>query len=388
MAQLEPWEKVYINLRGGSIEELDKHFELRSCVDCHGGDNTKPNNQELAHAGLVLDPSETLDGDNVCAECHDGITETFANSMHQQLWGEKKWVALRSGVNSFDQCPQSTQEGWQKDCYSCHATCGDCHVAVPNSAGGGFPKFKNHRFYKTPDQEDNCTACHGSRIGHDFENDVHSEMFFNCMDCHSKEEMHAAVEEGTDRYHYDLLPTCDESGCHEVDGELETVNNYHSTHYDDMSCYVCHSQPYNNCTSCHVGVEAYGSDYEVVEDFKIGLNPLETTGDQRSEYKYVTLRHIPIDPESYANWGPESESLPDYDKYPTWKYTTPHNIQRFTARTDTSGGKQCWESCHTKEGFGDPENAKYFLSRDFIQQNWPEEVEANENVVVDGPIPD
>jgi len=385
--------------KNASPADLDYHMRALSCVDCHGGDNSKANNKEAAHKGLIKDPSEfTANGQNACSKsgCHENIAGSFKNSLHQNLWGERHWVALRSGVSSFEQCSQSTQNGFNGECTACHATCGQCHISIPNSAGQGL--VNSHRFLKTPDQKNNCTACHGSRIAHDFYGDydyypvrykdVHSNSY-TCMDCHSMSEMHSAADETIDRYHYEQLPTCEESGCHRDD--LATSNVYHQMHYDSLSCFVCHAQTYNNCTSCHVkGAWKTDPNYQnnnPAEDFRIGMNPIRTpSGPHR--FKYVTLRHIPIARDSYDNWGAASVNPPDYDAYPTWKYTSPHSIRRFTARTDTSGGKQCWESCHTKQYFGNPENKKYFLFKEYIQNNWPDEVNANKNVVVDGHLPE
>jgi thiosulfate/3-mercaptopyruvate sulfurtransferase len=300
-------------------------------------------------------------------------------------------VALRSGVSTFDQCPQSTQKGFNGECANCHATCGDCHISIPNSAGRGF--LSSHRFRKTPDQANNCTACHGSRIAHDFlgdpeqgrKGDVHNEKYMKCLDCHSQAEMHNAVADpnNTHRYNYAELPTCT-SGCHADSIALAVRNIYHVMHYNTVTCYVCHSQPYNNCAGCHVDgeweIDPVYQNNNPAEDFKIGINPLTS----HNSAKYATLRHIPIAPGSYSNWGGGSATLPGYDDYPTWKFTSPHNIQRFTALTDTSGGKFCSESCHIN---ANPENRKYFLFNDYIQTNWPEEVNANSGVVVDGHLP-
>ncbi len=38
-------------------------------------------------------------------------------------------------------------------------------------------------------------------------------------------------------------------GCHPNGG---TSNNYHSVHYEDFQCQVCHSQSYNSCGACHI----------------------------------------------------------------------------------------------------------------------------------------
>jgi hypothetical protein len=121
------------------------------------------------------------------------------------------------------------------------------------------------------------------------------------------------------------------------------------------------------------------------EDFRIGLNPLkEETGRSRPQ-KYATLRHIPIAPGSYSNWG--TATLPAYNSLPSWKFTSPHSIRRFTARTDTSGGKHCAESCHIGGAHGDSANVEYYLTREYVQGNWPDEVDANEAVFVDDHLP-
>ena len=199
--------------------------------------------------------------------------------------------------------------------------------------------------------------------------------------------MHSAADEKTDRYTYSELPACED--CHSAG--MDTVNAYHKVHYDSISCYVCHAQDYNNCTACHVKDEwKTDPDYQQnnpKEDFRIGLNPIRTESGQH-RFKFVTLRHIPISRDSYANWGAASNNPPDYDKYPTWKYTSPHSINRFTSRTDTTGGKKCYDNCHTKEGFGHPDNKKYYLFTEYIDSSWPDEVNANAGVVVDGKLPD
>ena len=198
--------------------------------------------------------------------------------------------------------------------------------------------------------------------------------------------MHSAVPENTDRYHYDNMPSCEDAGCHIED--LGQANVYHQKHFDELSCYVCHSLPYNNCTDCHVNNEwktdPYYQNNNPVQDFRIGLNPIKSDAG-RLRFKFATVRHIPIAPKSFSNWGAGSANLPGYNSVPTWKYTSPHSIQRRTALTDTTGGKQCMESCHISSN---PENKKYFLFKEYVETNWPDEVNANEPVYVDGKLPD
>jgi len=398
VAPLEPWQKVYINL--GNFQtpgELDQHMEDLACTECHGGSSEYPNNMEEAHKGYIADPSEIdASGNNACKDCHEETVNKFKNSLHQQLWGEKRMVALRSGSTSFDQCPQELQDGFNSECTDCHATCGDCHVSIPNSAGKGF--ISSHRFMETPSDDNNCMACHGSRIAHDFLGDydiyparlrdIHKEKGFGCLRCHDKEEMHGEITdtENTHRYNYDQLPDCED--CH---SDIRNANLYHTVHMDNLSCYVCHSQDYNNCAGCHVNGEwkEEGSVYQnnnPAEDFRIGINPLPN-----KRFTYVTVRHIPIAPDSYDNWN-AAGLMVDYDTQPTWKYTSPHSIRRFTARTDTIVSDttitpiiSCAANCHINE---QPDrNGKFFLKAQYIQDNWPLEVNANSSVVVDNELP-
>jgi thiosulfate/3-mercaptopyruvate sulfurtransferase len=95
--------------------------------------------------------------------------------------------------------------------------------------------------------------------------------------------------------------------------------------------------------------------------FKIGRNPLQ--GEDRP-WTYVPVRHVPIDPDSFEYYG--QNLLPNFDALPTWKYATPHNIQRITPQNETCG------SCHG--------NAEFFLTADDVA---PDELEANKDVIVE-----
>ena len=58
--------------------------------------------------------------------------------------------------------------------------------------------------------------------------------------------------------------------------------------------------------------------------------------------------------------------MPAFDSQPTWRYATPHNIQRLTPQT---------ESCNNCHG-----NPDIFLTIDKVA---PEELEANQAVIVE-----
>lgn len=289
-------------------------------------------------------------------------------------------IAARTG------CPVESDEalasGFEASCNSCHTTCGQCHVSRPHSVKGGF--IASHRFDATPSMINQCTACHGSRVGDEYRGkhkdqipgyqyDIHYKKNSSlggkhCVNCHSAQEMHA----GSADYRYAVaeMPRCED--CHD---DVSATNDYHTTHWGELSCHVCHSQDYRNCDACHVPERLDGQSYL---NFKIGKNPLP----QDREYEYVTLRHVPIARDTYDGWG-YSGGLPDYETMPTWKLATPHNIQRWTARTDTTDGQSCSGACHNS-----PATTDGFFLRQVDLDLLPDEVEANRPYIVPDTAPE
>ena len=379
---MDPWEKVFINVGSKTLEQLDSHLAT-ACTDCHGGDSAETEDMEKAHQGVVVDPSEGPD--NICSTCHPTQAAGHALSLHLNLWGEKKAVAGRFGVESFGDCPAAAKDGFKAECASCHASCGQCHVSRPTSAGRGLNK--GHVFNKTPHQKNQCMGCHGSRVEHDFlgvdENnkpDIHFAKGIACVDCHSGVEMHAAADAATDRYHAPEAPTC--VTCHAA---VQGANTYHAMHWSTLSCQVCHSQPYNNCTACHTGAAwktdpAYAANSPSV-DFRIGLNPIPDR-----PVKYATVRHVPVAPDTYDNWG-VGDAVVAYDSAPTWKFATPHSIRLWTERTQVAAGASCGANCHIGAPGGSPANTYLYLTKDYVETNWPLEASANATVVVDDKLP-
>jgi thiosulfate/3-mercaptopyruvate sulfurtransferase len=94
-------------------------------------------------------------------------------------------------------------------------------------------------------------------------------------------------------------------------------------------------------------------------DFKIGLNPKKS---EDRPWNYVVLRHVPVDPDNFAFYG--EDVLTNFDALPTWKYATPHNIQR-----NTPQNASC-DSCHG--------NTDIFLSEKDLRDY---EVTANQGVI-------
>lgn len=298
-------------------------------------------------------------------------------------WGQKRKVCIRMGYkdgNDFDKLPKTMQLAYDENCGKCHAsTCGDCHVNRPKAAGGGL--MNGHNFAAKPDMVNTCVACHSSRGGHAYMGvasgtvpDVHlTKKGYKCVDCHTKNEIHGTGKYVEQRYKYDQLPQCE--NCH---SGLENKNTYHSVHYETFSCNTCHSQAYNNCGSCHIGGE--GARILSHQDFKIGINPIP---DIKPKFKYAVLRMTLMAPDSWEKYG--INIMPNFSDAPIYGYATPHNIQRWTARTKVEAGKPCSDACHiTKDGDKIKNKELYLFDSDF-KFDWQRA--STKGLTVDGKLP-
>jgi len=329
VAPVEPWKKVLVDR---AFLETD-HGEI-SCRNCHKGDETASDMAD-AHKELTPDPTYP-DATTACAECHEDISEPAKVSLHYTLATYKPMIHARSSQNPAVRAKISA--AMENHCYTCHSSCGQCHVSRPNSVDGGL--VAGHKFIKKPSMTEQCTACHGSRIGNEYLGktglgDVHyTRKSMDCMACHGAEEIHGDGKTGhRDRYQAAGLPACKD--CHPSDGGIEQ----HTIHGDTIQCQVCHSQPYANCFACHVGKDSKGLVYfknlKEAETLKIGLNPYR---DKDRPYKWVLLRRVPVAPETFGYYV--KDAMTNFDALPTWKYTSPHNIQRRTSRN-----RKC-DNCH------------------------------------------
>ena len=319
MAPLEPQQKVLV-----SEEFLDSEHGELGCVFCHGGDESAPD-KESAHDGFDPYPSQNNPADT-CGECHEEIAETAPNSLHATLSTFPGFLKKRTSDAHWDKI----DEGRERHCADCHASCGACHVSRPQYVGTGF--IDGHHFNARPNSINQCMACHGSRIGNEFtgtrgQGDVHLKKYsMVCKDCHGAEEMHAAAPEGLkNRYHLEEAANCKD--CHK-DLQFGSVRD-HRIHNNRVQCQVCHSQTYTNCYSCHTATDEDGIPYFVTnldfEDMKIGFNPDRIPG---NNYKFVLLRHVPVDPKVFDYYV--KDGFDRFDVEPTWKRTSPHNIRRRT----------------------------------------------------------
>ncbi len=341
-----------------SGEFLETEHGGLGCAACHSG-NDRTSDKEAAHAGMVPRPSD--DAQEACGRCHPQETEAARASLHASA----PVFAARLRERSSPSAWHAVDMAREKHCGSCHTGCGGCHVSRPAAADGGL--IAGHAFRKRPDPVNQCTGCHGSRVGNEFfgkrgMGDVHAEKHgMDCVSCHGSGEMHAKAPEGI-RSRYDLPQARRCTDCHtqESDGIRE-----HDLHRGKVQCQVCHSQTYTNCVSCHVGVDSENLDYHFTEkDFeslKIGLNPDATTVPLIG--KWILVRHAPVSPALLDHYA--KGALSNFDALPNWRRTSPHNIRRRTWQT-----ARC-DNCHGKR--------ELFLSEKDLQ---PHELAANTCTVV------
>jgi hypothetical protein len=364
--QLEAWQKVYVDEE--KFIKSDPHAKA-TCIQCHGG-VAGTDNMDEAHKGIVVDP--TIDPEIVtrqCGTCHAEITKAQLTSLHFDSHGYDKIMQARLNP--------AMAAAWEKaetnHCSSCHTSCGQCHVSQPTSVGGGL--ISGHQFKKVQAFTRTCTGCHGSRINNEYTGrnegipaDVHwTKAGMACFKCHTGQQLHGMEGPKSMRYDGPPSPACTQCHPNALAGKGQVMQ--HNLHGDKLQCQVCHSVDYKNCYSCHVQTNDKGSPYFKIEpsvnDFKIGLNPLKSPD---RPWDYVVVRHAPIDPKSFEFYG--QNVLSNFDALPTWKFATPHNIQRVTPQSEAC------DNCHGK--------ADLFLSEKDLQ---PYEIEANQKVIAPVPAP-
>lgn len=365
MAPLEPFERVYVS----SKEFLNSTHNAQGCTFCHNGDG-KATDMKKAHEGIIRSPDEKPD---VCAQCHADIVNRFKTSLHMTASGMKQLLKERWNPDKTGDGPKELGGIFKGHCYSCHASCGDCHVNRPKGpAKGGL--LAGHTFLKTPPEDMTCGICHSARAGDEFYGqnpgapaDTHVRLSgMVCLGCHKRENaLHGTGTPLRDRYDNPLLPDCKE--CHKDVLQGNTTVEQHAIHGDRLQCNVCHSVIAKNCKNCHleykeedgkITARFYKIDHSFMA-FKIGRN-------YRNDrpYEYVVVRHAPTTPDLASAYGPNM--MTGFNTVPTWKYAAPHNVQRLTPQN-----RSC-DSCHG--------NAALFLRKEDIV---PNELKANSRVIVE-----
>ncbi len=361
MAPMEPWQRVWID---AETYAQDVHSYI-ACTICHGGQPV--DDMTRAHTGLIDTPAADP---ATCGDCHPDVTPANGQSLHTRLHGYDTALHERTVPENHP----VLEEMQANHCNDCHTSCADCHISQPASVGGGL--LRGHTFVETPPMSNTCTACHGSRVKNEyfglnegFPADVHFRARMACVDCHTADEIHGVgMEDVNHRYDGAQVPDCE--SCHQDQIGVGSGIEQHEIHGTEiLSCQSCHSTEYTTCVNCHVEQTDEGVPFYRVEshsmDFVLGRNPLRSA---ERPYRYVTLRHVPIDIDSFSFYG--DNLLPNFDQRETWTYSTPHNIQRNTPQTESC------ENCHG--------NDDIFLTRDkVVEEEWA----ANAGVMVEGAPP-
>ncbi len=335
------------------------------CTTCHGGNAQDPD-WRTAHQDVIRDPSYP-NSMQACGGCHEKICVANQSGLHITLAPFRKIIFARIGTAS-PEIMAAVNLAMGTHCAGCHSSCGQCHVSRPNSVEGGF--VEGHLFQKKPPMATNCTSCHGSRVEKEytgknkgFAADVHyRKRHMKCIACHKGSEMHGANGRVTGRYQAANTPSCID--CHSEVISKKPKIEVHRTHVPKLQCHACHSIPYTNCYGCHVGKDDRGLPYYQLDrseiSFKIGKNPIPTN---KRPHEYVLLRHVPTNPNLFNYYV--KGAMKNFDILPTWKFATPHNIQRITPQA-----KRC-NACHG--------NKKLFLlEKDII----PLELKANQVAIL------
>jgi 3-mercaptopyruvate sulfurtransferase SseA len=417
------------------------------CTYCHGGTDSGTDRATAHSAGF--DP---FAASSACELCHASVVTEAGAGLHTTLGGYDYILAQR-GFGDVD--PAEAQARFEKQCTKCHTAdpaaadpmgqtnCGQCHVSVPATAGGGL--LAGHAFQMTPSMDNNCTACHGSRVKDEYYGqnndllgrnktafgtgspwkdasftlapDVHKQAGYDCVFCHEEAEMHGSghpVAGTGDRYDVTTAPACET--CHDA---LVGGNDFHSAiHFANLDCQVCHTQPYKNCFNCHTDVTSDGVAFykinqgdptlaarkaassapdsvapDALMTFRAGNNPRFGEAGQK---RYAVLRHVPVDRDVFAYTGdnalagliPEAGTgAPDMGSSPTWKRATPHSIARQTAITSS-----CY-NCHSTVDFSFQKDPRFWLTDPVADaEGWvPSQYEADERaanagLVLDSPM--
>ncbi len=358
MAPLEPYQKVFVD--SDFLETI--HGQI-ACEDCHGG-NPDVMDRNTAHQGVVTDPSfgQVVE---TCGPCHEDIVSNAEKSLHYTLAPYREKIYRRAGLKPGES-NAAIDLAMQNHCITCHSSCGQCHVSRPASVEGGL--VQSHFFFKKPPMETNCTSCHGSRLFKEYTGknpDVPADVHFQkkamqCTGCHTGHEMHAAASAGVNMDNTDNAPQC--LSCHNEISEIGENAKVHQVHGGKVACQVCHAVSYKSCYGCHVGKDKRGLPYFQVErsvmNFKIGKNLHPT---DRNPAAYVLVRHVPVNRNIFKYYG--NNLLPDFDSLPTWKMSSPHNIQRKTPQNGACN------NCHG--------NSELFLMKKDVDKI---ELKANEGV--------
>ncbi len=176
----------------------------------------------------------------------------FATSLHGTRKGKITWYSqANGGFESLTGVPMDSLP-----CIKCHALtyangdtvdaktyepgCNDCHDFSQGSQVA----------------QKTCLGCH-ARQGAEIKiglPDVHREKGFECMNCHTKKEMHGDGTEYASMFEPGAMEaSCTNDGCHPLSSL--PVNTAHAIHSTKVYCNACHATTVITCYNCHFETE-------------------------------------------------------------------------------------------------------------------------------------
>jgi hypothetical protein len=114
--------------------------------------------------------------------------------------------------------------------------------------------------------------------------------------------------------------------------------------------------------------------------YKIAMNPIP---DVKKDFEFALVRRTLAAPDNWKEYGVSEYS--NFDVLPTYNYTTPHNILRWTTRTSVDAGASCSSNCHIRNENGNLVNKELFLFESDLL-DW--EVNATKGITVDSKLPE
>ncbi|MCK5076693.1 MAG: hypothetical protein KAR38_09965, partial [Calditrichia bacterium] len=165
--------------------------------------------------------------------------------LHYTGKGMQYWYEAKDGFMAITKIPYA-----ELGCKGCHCTgCNDCHIKKTEDGGYEYS-------VEVASERNTCLKCHArekatykydesiNKIG------VHMKADMNCVDCHSKKEIHGDGGEYESMRGENAMNTAC-GNCHESESIPKTKS--HTVHNEKLECNACHVQNSMTCYNCHFG---------------------------------------------------------------------------------------------------------------------------------------
>ncbi len=259
-------------------------YKTFGCYSCHGGDKNAQT-KELAHRGIVLNPSRLEHAKIFCSKCHKKIIDRIDNSIMNNMHGiydvlryqfeETKSIVQTKGIKDIKGTPQDkqslAQSHFRKLCAACHIDqdekifknyaprgggCVDCHRVGIEKAKWSLKNKKIkliHPTFSTKIPSKNCLKCHNrsNRIGLSYFGKYESESYGTPY-----KHGHLSHKIEKNRYYYKLP-----SDIHHKKADLDCIDCHtevgvmgdgkihrHMEGAEDIKCKDCHKPHFESAS--------------------------------------------------------------------------------------------------------------------------------------------